>query len=128
MSLIPGRRLGPYEIVSPLGAGGMGEVHRARDATLGRDVAIKVVLDQFTHDSERVARLHREAQLLATLNHPHIATILGLEESGGTRFLVMELIEGNTLADLIAGTHVAIVKWACAQFMRSRASLPRPPS
>ena len=99
--LAPGTRLGPYEILSALGAGGMGQVYRARDAKLGRDVAIKVVLDHFTDDPERVARFHREARLLAALNHPHIATIHGLEESAGTHFLVMELVEGDTLADLL---------------------------
>ena len=117
--LAPGTRLGSYEILSSLGAGGMGQVYRARDTKLGRDVALKVVLDQFTHDPERVARFHREAQLLAALNHPHIATIHGLEESApsthsagsgqassgqaAVHFLVMELVEGDTLADRIAG-------------------------
>ena len=81
MALTPGTRLGPYEIVSALGAGGMGEVYRARDTKLGREVAIKVVSESFTHDSERMARFHSEAQLLAALNHPHIATIHGLEEA-----------------------------------------------
>ncbi len=80
MSLESGARLGPYEILSALGAGGMGEVYRARDTKLGRDVALKVVSDGFVHDPERVARFQREAQLLAALNHPHIAAIYGLEE------------------------------------------------
>jgi serine/threonine protein kinase len=99
MSLAPGARLGPYEIVSALGAGGMGEVYRARDTKLGREVAIKVVGESFTHDPERVARFQGEAQLLAALNHPHIATIHGLEETAGRQFLVMELVEGDTLAE-----------------------------
>ena len=102
MPLIVGTRLGPYEIQSALGAGGMGEVYRARDTKLGREVALKVVSESFAHDPDRVARFHREAQLLATLNHPHIATIHGLEESGGSQFLVMELVDGETLADRLA--------------------------
>ena len=102
MSLTAGARLGPYEILSPLGAGGMGEVYRARDTRLGRDVAIKVLPEAFANDAERLARFQREAQLLASLNHPHIAIIHGLEESGGSRALVMELVEGPTLADRIA--------------------------
>src|ERR671935_2990240 len=101
MPLIPGARLGPYEIVAPLGAGGMGEVYRARDTKLNRDVAIKILPDAFATDAERVARFTREAQTLATLNHPHIAQIHGLEESGGVRALVMELVEGPTLADVL---------------------------
>ena len=99
MSLSPGTRLGPYEIQSALGAGGMGEVYRARDTKLGRDVALKVVAESFAHDPERVARFQREAQLLASLNHPHIATIYGLEEARGSHFLAMELVEGATLAE-----------------------------
>jgi len=103
MPLQAGTRLGPYEIHSALGAGGMGEVYRARDTRLGRDIALKVVSESFT-DPERLARFRREAQLLAALNHPHIATIHGLEESEITQFLVMELVEGDTLAErLIAG-------------------------
>ena len=90
--LNPGTRLGSYEILSALGAGGMGEVYRARDSTLGRDVAIKILPEQFVADGERVARFEREAQLLAALNHPHIGTIYGLEQSDATRFLVLELL------------------------------------
>src|ERR1700704_6134703 len=82
----------------------MGEVYRARDTKLGRDVAIKVVSDGFGHDPERIARFEREAHMLAALNHPHIAAIYGFEESGGSQFLVMELVEGETLADRIALT------------------------
>ena len=81
MALTPGTRLGPYEIVSALGAGGMGEVYRARDTKLNRDVAIKVLPDSFASDPERLARFKREAQILASLNHPNIAAIYGLEES-----------------------------------------------
>src|SRR4029453_14838983 len=103
-----GARLGPYEIVSAVGAGGMGEVYRARDTRLGRDVAIKVLPESFANDPERLARFEREAQLLASLNHPNIATIHGLEEgavdagsSRPIRALVMELVDGPTLADRI---------------------------
>src|SRR5262245_27661431 len=82
MPLGPGARLGPYEVVSAIGAGGMGEVYRARDTRLGRQVAIKVLPDSFADDPDRLARYEREAQLLASLNHPNIATIHGLEEAG----------------------------------------------
>ena len=93
------RRLGPYTIVAPLGAGGMGEVYRARDTKLGRDVAIKILPSHFTSDPERRSRFAREARLLATLNHPHIGAIYGLEEADGVTALVLELVEGPTLAD-----------------------------
>jgi len=92
-------RLGPYEITAKIGEGGMGEVYRATDTKLKRDVAIKVLPSEFTADKERLARFEREAQLLAQLHHPNIASIFGLEESGGTRALVMELVEGPTLAE-----------------------------
>src|SRR5256886_9226648 len=101
MPLSPATRLGPYEIISAIGAGGMGEVYRARDTKLGRDVAIKVLPDAFAKDVERMARFEREAQVLASLNHPNIATIHGLEESNNIRGLVMELVEGPTLAERI---------------------------
>jgi serine/threonine protein kinase len=101
MSLNPGTPLGPYEIGAPLGAGGMGEVYRARDTKLGRDVALKVLPATFATDRERMARFRREAQVLASLNHPHIAAIYGLEDSAGIHALVMELVEGPTLADRI---------------------------
>ena len=96
-----GKTLGHYQITNPLGKGGMGEVYQAKDQKLGRDVAIKVLPDEFARDTDRVARFQREAKLLASINHPNIAAIYGLEESGGTNFLVMELIEGQTLADRI---------------------------
>src|SRR6202163_4031004 len=99
MALTCGTKLGPYEIRSPLGAGGMGEVYRAADSKLGRDVALKVILPEFAQDAQLMARFHREAQVLASLNHTNIASIYGLEESGGVRALVMELVEGPTLAD-----------------------------
>jgi serine/threonine protein kinase len=97
-----GTRLGPYEVLAPLGSGGMGEVYRARDTKLGRDVALKVLPDSLAHDADRLARFVREAHLLAALNHPHIAHIHGFEDSTGTPALVMELVEGPTLADRIA--------------------------
>ena len=85
MAIQPGTHLGPYEIVSAIGAGGMGEVYRARDPKLSRDVAIKVLPEAFARDAERMARFQREAKVLASLSHPNIATIYGREESGGTR-------------------------------------------
>src|SRR5262245_22264410 len=102
MAIPLGSRLGPYEIVAPLGSGGMGEVYRARDTKLNRDVAIKVLLSSVAHDADRLARFSREAQVLAALNHPNIAHIHGLEDSAGVPALVMELVEGPTLADRIA--------------------------
>src|SRR5262247_1943735 len=102
MPLGPGTRLGPYEVVSTLGAGGMGEVYRATDTNLGRHVAIKVLPEAFAQDPERVARFEREAKTLAALNHPHIAAIYGLEKSQGTYALVMELVEGEDLSQRIA--------------------------
>jgi eukaryotic-like serine/threonine-protein kinase len=100
MSMI-GKAIAHYEITSQLGKGGMGEVYRAKDLKLGRDVAIKVLPEEFARDADRVARFQREAKLLASLNHPNIAAIYGLEESSGTNFLVLELVEGETLADRI---------------------------
>ncbi len=99
MALTSGTRLGPYEIVAPLGAGGMGEVYRARDTKLGRDVALKVLPEAFTQDPDRLARFEREARALAALNHPNIVTLYSLEEADGIRFLTMELVEGRTLAE-----------------------------
>ena len=101
MPLQPGTRLGPYEIVSVLGAGGMGEVYRARDARLQRDVAIKTLPSIVAADPDRLSRFEREARLLASLHHPNIAAVYGLEESGEVRGLVMELVDGQTLADLV---------------------------
>ena len=99
MTLSAGSRLGPYEIVAPLGAGGMGEVYRARDPRLGRDVAIKALPAAFAQDPERLARFEREARLLASLSHPNVAGILGLEEVDGARYLVLEFVEGESLAE-----------------------------
>ena len=101
-------RLGAYEILTLLGSGGMGEVYRARDTKLNRDVAIKVLPEIFAADPERLARFHREAQLLASLNHPHIGGIYGLEESNGLRALVLELVEGSTLADRIPESPIPV--------------------
>ncbi len=102
MSLIAGDRIGPYEIVAPLGAGGMGEVYRARDTKLNRDVAIKVLLPAVANDPDRLARFSREAQVLASLNHPNIAHIYGIEDADGVKALVLELVEGEDLAQRIA--------------------------
>src|SRR6516165_3504260 len=99
--LSAGTRFGPYEVLSPLGAGGMGEVYRARDTKLNRDVAIKILPDAFLIDANRAARFTREAQVLASLNHPNIAAIYGVEDSNGVRALVLELVDGPTLEDRI---------------------------
>src|SRR5215471_2054043 len=111
MALAPGTRIGSYEVISAIGAGGMGEVYRARDTKLGRDVALKILPDAFITDAERVARFQREAQVLASLNHPNIATIHGLEGAdagrASIRALVMEFVDGPTLADRIAEGPIA---------------------
>jgi serine/threonine-protein kinase len=101
MSIAPGARIGPFSVTSTLGAGGMGQVYRARDARLNRDVAIKVLPPEFATDPTRMARFSREAQVLAALSHPNIAAIFGLEESEGATALIMELVEGETLAERI---------------------------
>jgi eukaryotic-like serine/threonine-protein kinase len=101
MAISAGTKLGPYEILCLLGAGGMGEVYRARDNKLGRDVAVKVLSESFTRDPERMARFEREAKVLASLNHPNIASIYGLNDSNHLQALVLELVEGPTLADRI---------------------------
>ena len=102
MSLQAGTRLGAYEIIAAIGAGGMGEVYKAHDTKLGRDVAIKTLPELFSADGERIARFEREAQLLAALNHPHIAAIYGLEDSPAGKFLVLELVDGESLAEHFA--------------------------
>ena len=99
MPLTPGSRIGSYEVLSALGVGGMGEVYRARDAKLNRDVAIKVLLPAVANDPDRLARFSREAQVLASLNHPNIAAIHGIEEASGVTALVMELVEGEDLSE-----------------------------
>jgi serine/threonine protein kinase len=96
-----GKTISHYRITAAIGAGGMGEVYRATDTKLGRDVALKVLPAAFANDTQRMARFQREAQVLASLNHPHVASIYGLEESGPTRALVMELVEGATLAERV---------------------------
>jgi Tol biopolymer transport system component len=108
MALSEGSRLGPYEILSPLGAGGMGEVYRARDPRLGREVAIKVLPAEFAGDAERIARFEREARSLAALNHPNIASIYGVEDAGGTRYLVLELVPGETLAERLGAGPLSV--------------------
>jgi len=102
MGLTTGSRVGLYDIIAPLGAGGMGEVYRAKDTKLGRDVALKILPASFTNDPERVARFRREAQVLASLNHPHIGQIYGLDEASGQQFLVLELVDGESLDKRIA--------------------------
>src|SRR6187399_3326741 len=101
MSLAPGIRLGPYEVAAQIGAGGMGQVYRAHDTKLNRHVAIKILPELFANDPDRLARFTREAQVLASLNHPNIAAIYGIEETDGVRALVMELVEGDDLSTLI---------------------------
>jgi len=108
VALTPGTRLGPYEVVAQIGAGGMGEVYRATDTNLKRQVAIKVLPETLAADPERLTRFQREAEVLAALNHPHIAQTHRLERSDGTTALVMELVEGPTLADRIADGPIAV--------------------
>jgi len=108
MALAPGARLGPYEVTALIGRGGMGEVYRARDTKLNRDVALKVLPEQFALDLDRLARFKREAQVLASLNHANIAAIYGFEESDGVQALVLELVEGPTLADRVAQAPIPI--------------------
>src|SRR5512144_20761 len=102
MTLAPGHRLGPYEIAAPLGAGGMGEVYRAKDTRLGRDVAVKVLPQHLSSNSEIRARFEREARTVSSLNHPHICTLHDVGREGETDYLVLELIEGETLAARLA--------------------------
>src|SRR5262245_36860473 len=101
MAIEAGRRFGTFEVVDRLGVGGMGEVYRARDSRLGREVAIKVLPEAFLRDAERLARFDREARALASLSHPNVGAIHGAEEADGVRFLVLELIPGDTLGDRI---------------------------
>src|SRR5436190_4402629 len=99
MAITIGAQLSSHEIIALLGKGGMGEVYRARDLKLKREVAIKVLPDEFSRDGDRVGRMQREAEMLASLNHPNIAAIYDFQEVGGIRFLVLELVEGETLAE-----------------------------
>ena len=108
VSLAAGTRFGGYEVLSPIGAGGMGEVYRARDLSLNRTVALKILPPLFANDADRLARFKREGQVLASLNHPNIATIHGLEESGGVRALVLEYVDGPTLADRLAAGPITV--------------------
>jgi Tol biopolymer transport system component len=108
MTLAAGTKLGSYEVVVPIGAGGMGEVYQAHDTKLGRDVAIKVLPEVFAHDPERLSRFQREAKMLAALNHPNIAQIYGLDDSGSIHFLIMELVSGETLADRVKSGPVPV--------------------
>src|SRR6185436_3047669 len=101
MALAPGSRVGVYEVTAQIGAGAMGVVFRARDTRLLREVALKVLPEHFADDPSRLSRLQREAQLLASLNHPNIAHVYGLEQAGGAACIVMELVDGETLADRI---------------------------
>src|SRR5262245_26644968 len=103
MSLSPGTRIGAFEIIGLLGEGGMGQVYRGRDARIDRDVAIKILPPAFLGDASRLARFEREARTLAALNHPNIAQLYGVEDAGGTRALVMELVPGQTLDAIILG-------------------------
>jgi eukaryotic-like serine/threonine-protein kinase len=108
LPLSPGTRLGVYAITAPIGEGGMGQVYRATDTTLGRQVAIKILPDAFAQEPERLGRFEREAKTLASLNHPHIAAIYGFEKSAGMYALVMELVEGEDLSQRIAGSAIPI--------------------
>jgi serine/threonine protein kinase len=101
MAIDPGTRFGVYEVGEPIGSGGMGEVYRATDTSLKRDVALKVLPAAFVADSDRLARFQREAEILASLNHPNIAQVYGLEKANDQTAIVMELVEGPTLADRI---------------------------
>ena len=112
MPLTPGTRIGAYEVVSQLGAGGMGEVYKARDTRLDRFVAIKALPDLLAADAERVARFEREAKVLAALNHPHIAGIYGVEEAGPARYLILEFVDGQSLADRLSGSPGHRLTWA----------------
>jgi len=119
VALGPGTRLGVYEILSLLGSGGMDEVYRAKDSKLGRDVALKMLPAIFTSDPDRVARFRREAQVLASLNNPHIAQIYGLDEADGTQFLVLELVDGERLDKRIARGRIPVdYKTACVSQSR----------
>src|SRR5215472_17740524 len=108
MGLNIGTQLGSHEITALLGKGGMGEVYQARDLKLKREVAIKILPEEFSRDNERVNRFQREAEVLASLNHPNIAAIYDLQEANGARFLVLELVQGETLADRIARGPIAV--------------------
>ena len=111
MTLSKGQRIGPYEILAPIGAGGMGDVYRAHDARLGRDVALKVLPAAFAADPERLARFRREARAVAALNHPHIVTIFSIEEEHGVPFMTMELVEGRSLDGALAAGGLPLARF-----------------
>ena len=111
MPLSSGQKLAAYEIISALGAGGMGEVYRARDTRLGRDVALKILPPDVTNEPGRLERFDREARAIAALNHPHIVTIYSTEEADGIRFLTMELVDGCTLSDLVMSSGMAMPRF-----------------
>src|SRR5687768_9957991 len=102
MPLASGTRLGPYEVLAPLGAGGMGVVYRALDTRLGRDIALKLLPPELSNSPDRLARFEREARTVARLSHPNIVVLHSVEEHEGTKFLTMELVDGKSLADLVA--------------------------
>src|SRR5499426_1893175 len=110
MSLAAATRVGPYEITAQIGAGGMGEVYRATDTNLGRDIAIKVLPEAFAKDPDRLARFEREARTLASLNHPNIASVHGFEKADGIPALVLELVEGDTLAERLRGGPIPLAE------------------
>ena len=125
VTLTSGHRIGPYEVTGSIGAGGMGEVYRAHDTRLNRDVALKVLPAAVAGDPDRLARFRREAQVLASLNHPNIGAIYGFEDSGSTQGLVLELVEGPTLADRIAKGPISLDEARAASgACRSRRALP----
>jgi DNA polymerase IIIc chi subunit len=122
MKLDAGTRLGPYEILAPIGAGGMGEVYRARDTKLGREVAIKILPEHFADDEERLKRFEREAKTLASLNHPNVAQIFGVDQVGDTCFLVLELVPGESLEERMRrGPRVAMAKALWNDAIRNKA-------
>src|SRR5436309_9022940 len=126
MTISPGTRLGPYEVIAPLGAGGMGEVWRARDPRLGREVAVKVLPEELSADRERLKRFEREARAASALSHPNIVTIHEIGEADGRAFLVMERIEGQTLRELDPGRAVAAPAPAADRLPDRRWSRARP--
>src|SRR5882724_8837387 len=101
MPLVPSTKLGPYEILAPIGAGGMGEVYRARDTRLGRDIALKILPESFARESDRLHRFEQEARAVAALNHPNILAVFDIGQHNGSPFLVSELLEGETLRNVL---------------------------
>ncbi len=126
MALEPGTHLGPYQVTAKIGEGGMGEVYQARDTKLDRDVALKVLPEAFTQDPDRLARFEREAKVLASLNHPNIGHIYGLEEAEGQKALVLELVEGPTLAERIKQGPISVPtqpEWPAVAKPRQKANV-----